>query len=410
MTDQFSFNVGLTKIHSDLLTGKRKPTKREVFSTAMSVYDPLGILSSFTMQAKLLMQDIWRSEVRWDAKIRDEKVEKWTRWLENLREIKHCKIPRCFITSGANLFLTQLHIFCDASLQAFSAVAYLRTVSEEDKVRLSLIMAKTRVAPVKPMTIPRLELQAALLATRIAKMIDTELDVAIVERIFWTDSTTVLQWIRSDPRNKQMFVANRLGEICELSRASEWRWIPSKMNPADDATRVSSEALKSTDRWCTGPDFLKQPAESWPKQKTLDRETIRQINDLEKRKDCVASVCIKEIKTPVCVRLFGWDGLIKWAERLKTKTDIWLRKARKNSAMRKNKGEQQRDEIIEQTNKFKAANFWYREIQSVCFPNEINGLKTGKGVPRGSKVIGLNLFIDNDGLLRAKGRVRRFAG
>ena len=191
----------------------------------MSVYDPLGILAPFTMQAKLLMQDIWRSGIKWDMKIRDEEFESWKRWLKNLHEIRKFRIPRCFMPKGANVLSTQLHVFCDASLQAYSAVAYLRIVDLEEKAHLSLVMSKTRVAPVKPMTVPRLELQAALLAARMAKTINDEIDISIVERTFWSDSTTVLQWIRSDPRSKQIFVANRLSEIHDLTRNTEWRWV-----------------------------------------------------------------------------------------------------------------------------------------------------------------------------------------
>ena len=409
-TDLFSFNVGLNKIRQDLMEGEVKPTKREVFSTAMSVYDPLGILSPFTMQTKILIQDIWRSGISWDSKIRDEEFEKWVRWLKNLKQIKNCKVPRCFMTPEADPLLTQLHIFCDASLQAFAAVAYLRVVQQDGTIRLSLVMAKTRVAPVKPMTVPRLELQAALLAVRMAKVIEAEMDIVVVERTFWSDSTTVLQWIRSDPRKKQMFVANRLGEIIESSRISEWRWVPSKMNPADDATRSSNEVLKGTDRWCIGPDFLKQPRETWPKQKALDKENVHQINELEKRKECVSVVCIREIQVPICVRLCGWEGLIRWIERIKRKTEKWVKRARCKVEEKEQKGKKVKEGGKEGTEVFNAAKFWYREIQYACFEKEVRALKKGESIPKGSKIIGLNLYLDREGLLRARGRTRRFKG
>ena len=307
--------------------------------------------------------------------------------------------------------LTQLHIFCDASLQAFAAVAYLRVIDPNQKIYLSLVMAKTRVAPVKPMTIPRLELQATLLAARMAKTIEKELEIAIMKRTFWSDSTTVLQWIESDPRKKQMFVANRLGEINELSQKSEWRWVPSGQNPADDATRPSDIALKSTDRWCVGPEFLKQPDELWPKRRELSKNAVREIDKLENRKEFVGAVCEKEIEIPVCVKLFGWHGLIKWAERLQEKVRKWARKARQAVETRKGRNKEKVGQAqTEKSKKVDSAKFWYREIQNACFAKEIAALKKGECVGKGSKIIALNPYIDEEGLLRARGTVSRFFG
>ena len=215
--DTFSFNVGLNKIRAGLLYQQERPTKREFFSMTMSIYDPLGILSPYKLRAKLIMQNIWRSGINWEAKIRDEEFAEWVAWLKDLEEIKNCIIPRCYVPKNVDYVRTQLHVFCDASLTAFAATAYLRTSTQNEKTHVALIMAKTRVAPVKQMTVTRLELQAALLAARLAKTITDALEIEIKERIFWTDSTTVLQWIRTEPRLKQMFVVNRLGEIGELT-------------------------------------------------------------------------------------------------------------------------------------------------------------------------------------------------
>ena len=401
VTDSFSFNVGLNKLPQEIIEGKSKPTKRAVFSTSMSVYDPLGILAPFTIQSKLIMQDIWRSGINWNSKIREEEFEKWVSWVKNLREIQNCHIPRCFMPTSANPLLTQLHIFCDASLQAYAAVAYLRVIDVNNKIQLTLVMAKTRLAPIKPMTIPRLELQAALLAAKMSQIIEKEIDFAILERIFWSDSTTVLQWIKTDPKSKQMFVANRLGEIAEITRPTEWRWVPSKLNPADDATRFSKEVLKSTDRWCTGPTFLKEPPESWPKEKALDRASRLEIDKLEKRKDFIGVVQIKEIQIPTCIRLFGWHGLIEWAKRLQQKVEKWKNKAKNTRGLTFTTNKQQN---------FDPAKFWYREIQRTCFPDEIKTLEIGKEIAKKSKIAGLNPFLDQEGIMRAKGRVSRFEG
>ena len=114
----------------------------------------------------------------------------------------------------------------------------------DGKFHVSLIMAKGRVASLKTSTIPRLELQDAVLATKLADIISKEHELQIERRIFWSDSKTVLFWIKKDPREFKVFVANLLGDIRESTKISEWRWISSRENPADDATRFVPEALK----------------------------------------------------------------------------------------------------------------------------------------------------------------------
>ncbi|XP_058791037.1 uncharacterized protein LOC131664166 [Phymastichus coffea] len=300
--DCLRFNVGIKKLRDDLLTGARKPTKREFCSIVMSVYDPLGILSPFSINAKIMLQHIWRSGVAWDAKIRDEEFQTWKAWLQNLLEITTCKISRCFIPMGVDYARTELHVFCDASLQAYAAVAYLRTTSPDGKVYLSLVMAKTRVAPVKPTTIPRLELQAAVLGTRLATNISKELDIKINNVVFWSDSSTVLQWIRVGPHLKLTYVKNRLGEIAEITQVSQWRWVPTRMNPEDNATRASTRPMYSTDRWLTGPEFLRGPPSSWPEERKLKGDELVQINKLETRKDFIGTSIANIVTTPLTAK------------------------------------------------------------------------------------------------------------
>lgn len=212
-SDKLAFNVGLRKIPVKLLDGTTRPTKRELLRIIMSVFDPLGILAPFTLRAKILMQDVWRSGIGWDTKIKEEQHQGWLSWLKCLNKIGQCKIPRCYIPAKNQYIKTQMHVFCEASLKAFAVVAYLRTEAQNGEIHISLITAKTRVSPVKPLTVPRLELQAALLGTRIAKSVEEEIEIKLDQRFFWSDSTTVLQWIRSEPRTRQMYVANRLGKI-----------------------------------------------------------------------------------------------------------------------------------------------------------------------------------------------------
>ncbi|XP_058803555.1 uncharacterized protein LOC131671274 [Phymastichus coffea] len=403
--DKLSFNVGINKIDDNVLLGNLKPTKREFCSIIMSVYDPLGLLSPFLLCAKAIMQDIWRSGVGWDARIREKEFIAWKQWLTNLVAIKDCSIPRCFISIGTDYFRTQLHVFCDASLQAYAAAAYLRTESHDGKVDVSLVMAKTRVAPVKPTTVPRLELQAAVLGARIASTVSEELDIKISEKIFWSDSTTVLQWIRAGPRLKQTFVRNRLGEIGDKTQISEWRWIPTRANPADDATRPSKEPMRPTDRWFVGPEFLHRASQTWPKEKSLLGTEKQEINALESRQEFVGMATTNIASAPITGQLFGWHGLLIVGSRMQKYAHRWIDHAfgkREQTSL-----SSPRETMSLQEVRYKAAHFWYREIQSYCFPEEIDALQRGTAVRKGgslsasSAIMAIQRFACRRGFPRA---------
>lgn len=294
--DCLGFNLGFQKVPQKIVNGEKIPTKREFLSMAMSIYDPLGFISPFTIGAKLIMQNVWRSGVGWDKQLREEEGTKWLIWLRNLKGIDECKIPRHCMPVTDELIKTDLHIFCDASLEAFAAAAYLRSETRSRGVLVSLIMSKSRVAPVKPMTVPRLELQAALLGARMARTIVDELEIEISERVFWSDSTTVLHWIRANPLSKQMYVANRLGEIGELTQIREWRWVPTRENPADDATRWTDRPLQQNDRWFAGPNFLHYQPDTWPREKNLNETEKQEIIEMEARKEFICTVTAKALQ------------------------------------------------------------------------------------------------------------------
>ena len=228
-----------------------------------SIYDPLGMASPFILGAQRIVQDLCRGKLGWDEKVGPSHEEQWTRWTNRLAQMKTIRIPRCVLppTSAKQ----QLHHFSDASEKAYGVVSYLRSEDQEGRTYSNIVMAKSRLAPLKTLTIPRLELQAATLATRQDALLRRELDLKLEPSQFWTDSTIVLQYILNQERRFHTFVANRVAEIREKTDVEQWHHVSTKENPADDASRGVAAGNLGLSRWLHGPTFLLEPQRDWPK-------------------------------------------------------------------------------------------------------------------------------------------------
>jgi hypothetical protein len=244
---------------------QQKPnTKRGVLSLIGTLYDPLGFISPVLLTPKIMLQSLWQASLGWDDPLPKELETQWLSWVQQLPMVQTVSIPRCYTVTDA--YETQLHIFSDASEVGYGCVAYLRTTAVSDQPTVSFVFGKSRVAPLKQVSIPRLELQAATLAVRVATMIACEIELPIVSRFFWTDSMTVLGYVQNTSTRYHTFVANRLAEIHDNSSSTEWRYVPSEENPADDASRgMAASHFQETNRWLSGPSFLKTCEENWPK-------------------------------------------------------------------------------------------------------------------------------------------------
>ena len=221
--DKLSFNVNNAKLSNEIYEGLKRPTKREFLAVIMSIFDPLGFLTPFTIRSKILMREIWNSAFGWDEQLRDKEFVIWKLWLSDLKGIAKCRVERCYQLKENQTKSAELHIFNDASSRAYTVVAYWRFSINENYHHVSIIMAKSRVAPLKIVTIPGLELQAAVLAVRLASLIEKEHRFIITKRVFWCDSKPVLCWINRDPREFKIFGANRVTEVRENTKPSEWR-------------------------------------------------------------------------------------------------------------------------------------------------------------------------------------------
>nr|XP_023026414.1 uncharacterized protein LOC111514407 [Leptinotarsa decemlineata] len=172
--DEFSF-----RLTSENLVAEQS-TKRKVLRALISVYDPLDSISTFTVRGKILMQDIWRVRIDWDDLLPEELLIAWEDWFSDMEKIVQIKIPRCYSLLIPSALRIEILTFCDSSEKAFSAASFLRVIGEYS-TDVCLISAKTRVSPLKPLSIPRLELQAAVMDSRLAHVIKNELEFPIDE-------------------------------------------------------------------------------------------------------------------------------------------------------------------------------------------------------------------------------------
>ena len=288
-----------------------------------SVYDPLGLTSPFILVARRIVQDLCRGKIAWDEKISTSHQEQWTRWVSGLAEMVAVRIPRCILPP--NPVRRQLHHFSDASEKAYGVVSYLRSQDQDGRTYSHIVMAKSRLAPLKILTIPRLELQAATLATRQDALLRRELDADLKTSQFWMDSSRVLriQYIANQERRFHTFVANRVAEIQSKSEAEQWHHISTKDNPADDASRGVTAASLGLSRWQHGPAFLIEPPEEWPQSRVTlalspeDPEVKSQDivafstqthpgSDLVEKLIGSYSHWIRLVRTVACFRLLVW--------------------------------------------------------------------------------------------------------
>ena len=263
------WNVEQDALEIKVVPKQLAPTKRGILKQTSTIFDPLGLVAPFVLRAKLILQELWRVGFDWDKPISGPLLEAWEAWKAELPLLATLSVPRCYLNNhpSAQYAGTQIHIFADASEVAFGAATFWRFETQDHSYHCSFIFGKTRLAPIKPLTIPRLELQAAVMAVRMSQTIQKELDVMPSQITYWTDSTTVLSYIKSQGTRFHTFVANRVAEIKEVSDPESWQHVLGPLNIADDCSRgLSAQDLLQNSRWINGPNFLSRGEDCWPNQ------------------------------------------------------------------------------------------------------------------------------------------------
>ena len=253
------------KIDLEIEQPSQPTTKRGVLSSLAAIFDPLGLSGPVIMKARVLFQDLCAKGRKWDDELNEEEEKVFQRWLRDLYEMKYLTFPR-FIGPTQNSGTCEIHVFCDASSLGCCAAVYLVDKSQ-DEVRSNLLTSKCRLAPLKKLTIPRLELLSARIGAKLAETVEKALQGWMIEGIFmWLDSLTALYWIANKGMWKP-YVNNRIKEIHQLVPQATWHHCPTKLNPSDLGTRGASAAkLQHNKLWWEGPHFIKEGKESWPSQ------------------------------------------------------------------------------------------------------------------------------------------------
>ncbi|XP_053698718.1 uncharacterized protein LOC128745664 [Sabethes cyaneus] len=395
-SDELSFSTTMSEEVQTLIRTATRPTKRQVLRCVMTLFDPLGLFSPFIIHGKVLIQDLWREGTEWDEQVSDEVYMKWQRWIQMIDHITDIRIPRCYFSEATRATYqdSEVHVFVDASEVAYSCAVYLRTFSKNGSPQCSLIAAKSKVAPLRPWSIPRLELQPCVLGTRWAKFILEQLEIQVSRVLYWTDSRTALSWIKSDPRNYRQFVSFRVGEILESTTSAQWRWVPTKSNPADEATKWGSGPyFNKNSSWFTGPRFLQLTEEEWPRVKDPVTATTEESR---------VSVLHHRAFEPAIdfERFSSWD-------RLQRATAYALRFLHNTSKKQsKYSGDLQQEELQA------AEETIFKQVQREAYADEVAALlkkaanEPGQGaIGKNSSIYHLMPMLDEHGLLRERGRI-----
>jgi len=264
--------------------GELPVTRRNVLSLVQKVFDPIGFSCPLTLLPKLLLQRSWEAKLSWDAELPEHLKGEFLKWLEELPLLSSLKIPRKITMSNSLKY--SLHVFSDASRVSYATIAYLRCENEK-KVKVQLLQAKSRVAPLRKITIPRLELLACVIGARLAYFVKKNLGIEIEKEYYWTDSSTVLSWVKKkEPWGA--FVNNRVKEIRDLTRTEDWRHVPGIRNPADLPSRGCSATKLIESRWWEGPNWLRNSENGWPQSNPV--ENVEEVNT-ERRKSILTLNC-----------------------------------------------------------------------------------------------------------------------
>lgn len=378
-TDCFQYRVALPEAGA-------VPTKRVVLSEVAQLFDPLGLLAPLIVAAKIFLQALWAEGLAWDQPLPQCMADRWLEYRMSLPDIHAINVPRWLRQHSTHTH--QIHGFCDASEAAYAAVVYLRAADPDGNITTRIITARTKVAPVKKISVPRLELCGAVLLARLIDHVKLALKLPDVETHAWCDSTVTVAWIRKPSHTWQTFVANRVSIIQSLTSPEIWHHVPGCDNPADAASRgLTASALVEAELWWHGPAWLQQPITLWPRM-------MEECSTHFEAKQNIISLHTNDNTNPLLERFSSLSRLLRVTVHLQR----FVHNSRHPPGSRKT-GSISTSELAE------ATRHWVRVVQSSAFASEIARCTSGVATPPKSALIALDPFLDEAGILRVGGRI-----
>ena len=393
-TDEFGYSI---KLSEDVAS-----TKRIILSTIHALFDPLFLASPAIVPAKRLFQACCQEKLGWDDPLPKEIEEKWLNWKKQVIHLNDFKIQRCYKLTDKQIVDSQLHIFCDGSLTAYGAVAYIRQIDSDGDIFVSIVMSKSRLTPLNRSslkTTPRIELNAAKIGACLYQQISQELNGINFDGgvYFWSDSAAVLAYISSDKGRFHAFVSNRVAFIRSITDVNQWKKVPGKLNPADLVSRgiANVKEFINNKMWTEGPPFLRQDTTNWP-QETMEISVPIDDPEIKHKAATYLTQENETEKTPTQKLLESTSDLGKLTLRIAA----FLRL--KKILMKK---EFDTGNITAQEITASELELW-KQAQMAHLSDMIDVVRQNKSVPKSNNLHKMNVFIDKDNLLRIGGRLK----
>ncbi|XP_029156108.1 uncharacterized protein LOC114928910 [Nylanderia fulva] len=348
----------------------------------------MGWLAPVVIRAKILIQTTWLQQLDWDTPLPAKDVKRWQQLLNQLPLLSNIRVNR-WLSTDSDYSTLQIHGFADASERGYAAAVYIRN-SGTKQTTINLIMGKSKVAPVKPVSLPRLELCAAVLLTTLTLHIRNTLGLTSTPVHLWSDSKVTLHWIQGHAARWKTFVANRVAHIQTQLPDAQWRHVAGKDNPADCASRgINPEELVNHTLWWTGPTWLALDETAWPSSEVHIAE-----DDLpEQRTTSLMTKGSVVVEPDILLRFSALHRLLRvtaWCRR-------WLNVASREVTLGRPLHPDELDAALLQ---------WLRIVQALHFPDEIAAATARRPGPPRSSLIKLSPFLDDQGVLRVGGRLK----
>lgn len=386
-TDTLVFQIN-EPTKNELETLITKPTKRQLLKVVMKLFDPLGIIAHGLIRGRMLLQEVWREGIGWDSLLPEALVSRVTRFAKMiLDDITSVTIPRLYAPLDQTTVKIEMHVFTDASEDAMAAVVYFRYLLNDVAAHVAFVFGKTKVMPIKTLSVPKAELTAAVMGVRIGKEVIERHPIQLSQNYYWTDSKCVIAQLHT---NKKLppFTSNRVGEILDSTTRTQWSYVPSIDNPADWGTKIKANAFTDNCPWFVGPGFLMNPNE-WPQPTKIDdigAETILVTQPMQLPEFSL----IKNIK-----ELF--------------KNNWWcLRRivARRIRYVKLKFMKKQSEESFITPKEYEAAeDYIFASIQAESFSDDYACLLHNQPLPKTSKLISFNPILTTTGVIRMTSRL-----